>query len=135
MTENPIQIGNAGPELAYAIPEQYLNTMIYLTIKVKILDNGWKYNAVHDIYLGKENLYPDNRKEPQDLKLGYGKDIKSKKLVLISAVYALHNGSTKQIPRVHYELILEAGDTLLDSFEIISDKTNPVSFYTQFKFK
>jgi hypothetical protein len=135
MNKNPINVGKAGSNVTYEIPQKYEHTMIYLTMTLELQEKGWQYQGIHNIFLGSANLFPDNRSEPEDLKIGYGKDLSGKILAIRSRVDRIRNGGDGNAALVKYKLIIEAGDTLLDSFEKISSRENPEEFFTQIKFK
>ena len=136
MNPNPIFTGAAGATQPYSISADFKDSMICLTIEVALLDDGWKYQGIHVIYLGPSNLFPDNRKEPVDLKLGYAKDLHGKVLAIRSRIDRIRNGSNTSTPsRVKYTLKIKAGDTLLDTFEQTCGPENPEEFFAQLKFK
>jgi hypothetical protein len=133
---NPINIGNDGGTVNFNIPAEFSNTMIYLTIKIELLDDGWTHYAYHSIYLDGNSIYYDNRKEPEDLKANYGNLLHNKKMRIASRVDRIRNGANDaEASRVKYTLIVEAGDTLIDKFESTSTTTNPESFISNIKFQ
>jgi hypothetical protein len=138
MNTNPIKLDEFDPSnsTTYGIPAKYSKTMIYLTLKVKLLDEGWLFASAHSVFLELNNLYPGKTPEPVDLKLNYAVDLDGLRLGVISHVSRFRNGSENANPsRVEYRLILEAGDELLDEFVLVSGQSNPSSFNSFIQFK
>ena len=137
MNENPILLDQIPDSpTAYEIARKYSEIMLYLTIKVELLDEGWLFASAHSIFLKTTNLYPLKTPEPTDLKLSYPKNIDGLQLNVRSHISRFRNGSETEEPsRVRYRLIIEAGDKLLDEFEKISDTKNPSDFNSFIQFK
>jgi hypothetical protein len=137
MNENPILLDKIpdSPTI-YGVSAKHSEVMLYLTIKVELLDEGWLFASAHSIFLKTTNLYPLKTPEPTDLKLGYPKNIDGLQLNVRSHNSRFRNGSETDVPsRVKYSLIIEAGDKLLDEFEKISDTKNPSNFNSFIQFK
>jgi hypothetical protein len=134
--KNPIFLDTDADLTEYNIPANFSDTMIYLTVKVELLEKGWQFASSNSIFLGQKNLYPEKTPEPIDLKLDYGKNLKGKKISIGAHISRFRNGNDNVTPcKVRYHLIFEAGDTLLDEFTKDSDTNNPSDFDSFILFK
>ncbi|NJN27964.1 MAG: hypothetical protein HC819_19320 [Cyclobacteriaceae bacterium] len=134
--QNPIYIDQRADNEEFVIPSEFKEVMIFLTIKVEILKGGWKYASGHNVYLNRKDIYMNRSPEPEDLKLNYAKNLDGLYLDLRSHISRFRDGSDDDIPaKVEYELIFEAGDTLIDSFSRISAENNPTDFNSYVLFK
>ncbi|HEX5172117.1 MAG TPA: hypothetical protein VFW11_23225 [Cyclobacteriaceae bacterium] len=136
MNKNPIKVDSIPQQLTeYIIPLQHAQTMIYVTLKVKLLDTGWLFASAHTIFLELDNRYPKKTPEPEDLKLARAADLEGQRLNIRSHISRFRDGSDDDKPsRVEYKLIIEAGDQLLDQFVETSGDKNPTDFNTFIKF-
>ncbi len=130
--QNPISLDKRpDTPVPYNIPAIYRDTMLYLTIKIKLKDKDWQYAAIHNVTLRGKDIYPPKLPEPADLKLDYGKELDKKKIFVSSHVSRFRDGSASETPSVVvYSLVIEAGDTLLNEFIKESDTNNPSNFYS-----
>jgi hypothetical protein len=133
--QNPIQLDSSGIETIYSIDQQFAGTMIFLTIKVELLSNGWQFASAHSIFLFGKDMYISKTPEPTDLKLDRGQALDGKKLSIRSHISRFRTDGPDTPPVVRYTLIIEAGDQLLDEFTKDSDSNNPSDFNSLIRFK
>jgi len=129
---NPISLDHRPIEpTEYNVPQIYKNTMLYLTIKIQLLETGWQYASIHSISLKGSDIYPAKIPEPTGLKLDYPINLSSKKMLVTSHISRLRESSENDTPsRIKYLMKIEAGDVLLDEFIKESDTNNPSNFYS-----
>lgn len=134
--KNPIYLNERAQLTEYFIPPEYKDTMIYLTITVKLDSDKWKFASGHNIYKEGVDIYLQKSPEPIDLKFGYGSSLEGLHLDVRSHISRFRDGDENTIPPVvDYNLIFEAGDVLLDNFSHKSGPENPSDFNSFIKFK
>jgi hypothetical protein len=135
--ENPIYIDEKPKLTEFVIPKDYTTTLVYLTIKIELLNKDWKYAASHIIFLKNEDIYPLMAPEPEELKLDYARNLDGKKLRINSHIsrFNFSDEDGTKPPKVKYSLVIEAGDDLIGEFSEKSGTNNPVDFNCSILFK
>jgi len=135
--QNPISLKNDGPFVDFKIPEEHLQDDINVSIGIKLLDDGWKFDSDHIVTIqdNTNDLYNDDP-PPDKLPIGTGEEILGKKFRTFSRIRRIRDGAPDNIPsRVDYKITFFAGDTQIDEFTRTCDNTNPENFITNIKFK
>jgi hypothetical protein len=131
MNTNPITIGKiADTPTVFTIPEKFGTVMLYLTLKVTLLEEGFQFASKTNVNIELTNIF---RKpfEPVDLKLARGSDIHERKITTSSFVSPFPDGKDLTDPcPIEYKLILEGGDDLINEFSIVSNEVGAVNFYS-----
>lgn len=126
---NPIYLDSDSVLTPYVIPIDHVNDLIYLSIWVILLDNGWQFAPAHSIFLKGVDIFPQKSPNPINLKIDLGKNLGGSKFGVNSQISRIRNGNINSIPsHVEYHLKLTAGDQLLDEFIMKSDTNNPSDF-------
>jgi hypothetical protein len=130
--QNPITLDKRpDTPTVYNIPSVHSETMLYLTIRIKLKDKGWQFASIHNIALRGKDIFPQKLPEPTDLKLDHSKNLHQKKIFISSHVSRFRAGAESETPSiVTYSLVIEAGDILLNEFTMNSDTNNPSNFHS-----
>lgn len=135
--KNPLKLDTRPTEpTEFLIPKEHSETMIYLTIKVELMEKGWKYASFHIVSYRGTDIYPHKIPEPVDLKVDYAKNMNKKKCSITSHISRFREDAENEKPsKIKYSLKIEAGDILLDEFTLESDHKNPSNFHAFIIFK
>ena len=134
--KNPIYLDKDAEETVYEIPGEFKDALISVSIKIELLQTGWKFAAAHSVFYRGNNLFPQKTPEPKNLNIDIGVNLQNKKLAVGATVSRIINGSDDPTPsKVGYHLIIKAGDTQLDDFSKVSKTNNPSRFDSLIKFK
>jgi hypothetical protein len=134
--QNPIFINEGETFTDFNIPQQQLAEEIRMTIKIELLDEGWRFDSDHIVAIqdNPDNLY-NGEPPPEDLLIGRGSDITDKRFRSFSRIRLFRDGAENEnASRVKYTITFFAGGQQLDEFSKESDHTNPVDFITAIQF-
>lgn len=138
--KNPINIGSDGEFTNFIIPNSYLNKAVQFSVKIKLITDGWKYDAWHSVFFNGNDIYPSVRPEPKDRKIGgeesTGNDLIDKMFTIRSGIILIRDGAATETPsKVEYTVTFKAeGIEEVKSFSKTSNAENPANFTTKIIF-
>ena len=132
---NPIKTIDPKRYSDYLIPKKFSGKKITLSTTTSIADEGWKLHLIHILSVDGETMDFEPTPDISKVLLGTGKSLDGFKLALVSIASRIRDGATGTPAVVNYKIKFEVDNGLFEEFSIVSDETNPVSFYTKIIFK
>lgn len=133
---NPIKTTDNGTYPIFEIPKKFANKKITITTTTSLSKTGWELDLIHAMRMTGTTIDFDPTPDIEKAELETGKNLDGKKFALVSIATRIRNGGTPTPPKVNYAIKFESGNDMVDEeFTIISDETNPITFYTKITFK
>lgn len=135
--ENPIKMNDPGYYPEYIIPRKYATKKLFISTITSIDEQGWELDLVHALSLNGDPLDFDPDPDINRKEIDVCENLDNCQLALASLVSRIKNGGVGTPPQVTYKILIEADDNKIDDteFSIVSDETNPVTFFTKVTFK
>jgi hypothetical protein len=132
---NPIKTTDPGSYQSFVIPNSFAGKVISVSTTTTLNSEGWELDLIHTVKLDGESKDFDPTPDIKNLKLDTGTALNNCQLLLASIANRIFNNGDATPPKVTYKLLFSAGDETIDQeFQLISDTSNPTTFYTKIKF-